>query len=110
MTNFHDKNKRVFAVDSGSKTLFVHINAKYINPCTQYEGVSRSFQTDCLEQELQMVQLSVTRCSRVAILWVSLVSFATMTLCLASQQVFIVVVVYFIIDSVQKLLDTPSYM
>jgi len=35
------------------------------------------------------------------------VSFAAITLCVASQQVFIVVV-YFVIDSVWKLLDTPS--
>jgi len=48
-----------------------------------------------------MVQLSATRWSCIAILWVSLV-----TLCVASQWVF---VVYFVIDSVQKLLDTPSY-
>jgi uncharacterized protein HemY len=36
-----------------------------------------------------------------------------MTLCVASQRVFIVVVivvvVYFVLDSVRKLLDTPSY-
>jgi hypothetical protein len=37
------------------------------------------------------------------------VSFAVITLCVASQRVFIVVV-YFIIDSVRKLLDTPSYV
>jgi hypothetical protein len=39
------------------------------------------------------------------------VSFAAITLCVASQQVFIIVVVaaYFVIDSVRKLLDTPSY-
>jgi hypothetical protein len=35
------------------------------------------------------------------------VSFAAITLCVASQRVFIVVVVYFVIDSVRKLLDTP---
>jgi hypothetical protein len=35
-------------------------------------------------------------------------SVAALTLCVASQRVF-VVVVYFIIDSVQKLLDTPPY-
>jgi hypothetical protein len=35
------------------------------------------------------------------------VSFATITLCVASQRVF-VVVVYFIMNSVPKLLDTPS--
>jgi hypothetical protein len=35
------------------------------------------------------------------------VSFAAITLCFASQRVFIVV--YFVIDSIRKLLDTPSY-
>jgi hypothetical protein len=36
-------------------------------------------------------------------------SFAAITLCVASQRVFIVVVVvYFVIDSVRKLMDTPS--
>jgi hypothetical protein len=51
-------------------------------------------------------------CSCIAILWVSLVSFAATIVCVASQRVFIVVVfvVYFVIDSVQKLLDTPSYV
>jgi len=34
------------------------------------------------------------------------VSFAAVTLCVASQRVFIVVSVYFVIDSVRKLLDT----
>jgi hypothetical protein len=55
-----------------------------------------------------MVQLSATRCSCIAILRVSLVSFAAITLCVASQRVFIVIVVYFVIDSVWKLLDTLS--
>jgi hypothetical protein len=36
------------------------------------------------------------------------VNFAAITLYVASQRVFIVVVVYFVIDSVRKLLDTPS--
>jgi hypothetical protein len=36
------------------------------------------------------------------------VSFAAITLCVASHRVFIVVV-YFVIDSVRKLLDTSSY-
>jgi hypothetical protein len=35
------------------------------------------------------------------------VSFVTITLCVASQRVF-VVVVYFVIDSVRKLLDTSQ--
>jgi hypothetical protein len=46
-------------------------------------------------------------------------SFAAITLCVASQRMFIVVVVvvaaaaaavYFVIDSVRNLLDTPSYI
>jgi hypothetical protein len=75
-----------------------------------YDGVSKSFCTGRLEQELQMVQLSTTRCSCIAILWVILVSFVSITLCIVSQRVFIViVVVYFVIDSIRKLLVTPSY-
>jgi hypothetical protein len=37
------------------------------------------------------------------------VSFAAVTLCVASQRAFIVVVVDFVMDSVRKLLDTPSH-
>jgi hypothetical protein len=44
-----------------------------------------------------MVQLSATRCSCNAILSLSLVSFAAITLFVASQRVFIVV--YFVIDT-----------
>jgi hypothetical protein len=55
-----------------------------------------------------MVQLSANRRSCVAILRVSQVSFAAIILCVVSQWVFIVVV-DFVIDSVLKLLDTPSY-
>jgi len=40
---------------------------------------------------------------------VSLVSFIAITLCVASQRVFIVIVVYFVVDTVRKRLDTPSY-
>jgi hypothetical protein len=50
-----------------------------------YDGVSKSFRTDRLERELQMVELYATRCSCIAILCVSLVSFAVITLCVASQ-------------------------
>jgi hypothetical protein len=74
-----------------------------------YEDVSKSFRAGRLERELQMVQLFDTRCSCIAILWVSLVSFAVITLSVASQRVFIVVV-YFVIHSVRKLLDTPPYI
>jgi len=38
------------------------------------------------------------------------VSFAAITLCVASQRVRIVVSTYFVIESVRKLLDTPSYV
>jgi hypothetical protein len=76
-----------------------------------YEGVSKSFRTFSPERELQMVQLSANTCSCGAILWVRLMSFAAITLCVASQRVFIVVVVVdFVIDPVRKPLDTPSYI
>jgi hypothetical protein len=63
-------------------------SCKYTADLT-YEGVTKSFCTGRLERELRMVQLSATTCSCVAILWVSLVSFTAITLCVASQQVFI---------------------
>jgi hypothetical protein len=50
-----------------------------------YEGVSKSFRTGRLERELQTVQISATRCSCIAILWVIRVSFAAITLCVASH-------------------------
>jgi hypothetical protein len=53
--------------------------------------VSRNFRTGRLKQELQMVQLSANRCSCIAILWASLVSFVAITLCVASRRVFIVI-------------------
>jgi hypothetical protein len=54
------------------------------------------------------VQPSATTYSCITILWFSLVSFAAVTLYVASQPEFIVISVYFVIDSVRKLLDTPS--
>jgi ABC-type siderophore export system fused ATPase/permease subunit len=77
----------------------------------KYEGVSKISQTGRLERELHMVQLSATRCSYIAILWASLVSFTAIILCVASQRVFIVavvvvvVVVHFVIYSVRKLFN-----
>jgi hypothetical protein len=77
-------------------------------PTITYEDLSESFRTDRLERELQMVQLSATMCSCIAILWVSLVSFAAIAICVACQWVFIVLfVVDFVIDSVRKRLHTP---
>jgi hypothetical protein len=58
-----------------------------------YEGVSKSFRTGRLKRELQMIQLSATRCSCIALLWVSLLNFAAITLYVTSERVFIVVVV-----------------
>jgi hypothetical protein len=37
------------------------------------------------------------------------VSFTAITLSVASYRVFVVVVVYFVSDSIRKRLDTPSY-
>jgi len=75
----------------------------------------QSFRTGRLEREVQMVQLSASRCSCIATLWVGVVGFVAITLCIASQRVFVVVVVvvvvaYFLIESVRKLLVTPSYV
>jgi hypothetical protein len=61
-----------------------------------HEGVSKSFRTGRLERGLQMVHFSVARWSCIAIFWVSLVSFVAITLCVASQRVFIVVSVHFV--------------
>jgi hypothetical protein len=72
-------------------------------------GLSRSFRTGRLARELQKVQLSATRCSCIAILWISLVRFAAMNLCVVSVRVFIAAVVDFVADSFRKLLDIPSY-
>jgi hypothetical protein len=85
-------------------------NILYLHIQVEYEGVSKGFRTGRLQQELQMIQLSATRCSCIATLWVSLVSFAAIILYVASQRVFIIVIVYFVIESVRKLLDTPSYI
>jgi hypothetical protein len=74
-----------------------------ISQVQRNEDVSKSFRTGSRERELQMVQLSATKCSFIDILRVSLMRFATITLCVASQRVFIVVSVYFVIYSVRKL-------
>jgi hypothetical protein len=61
-----------------------------------------------VERELQMVQLSATRCSCIATLCVSLVSFATVTLRVASERVTPKVSAYFFIDHSPETLETPS--
>jgi hypothetical protein len=61
----------------------------------KYGGVSKGFRTGRLDRELQMVQLSATRCSCLAILWVSLVSFAAINLCVSSERVIPKISVFF---------------
>jgi hypothetical protein len=51
-------------------------------------GISKSFRTGRLERELQMVHLSATKYSCITISRASLVSFAAITLCVASQRVY----------------------
>jgi hypothetical protein len=86
------KKKRVqnyyhwnWTVLKGTATTHTHTHTH-----THTWGVSKSFQTGRLEREMQILQLFATRCSCISILWVSLVSFAAITLCVASQRVFIV--------------------
>jgi hypothetical protein len=58
-------------------SMYIHANKLFVvlDPSlvlmliyARYEAVSKSFQTGLLERELQMVQLSATRCSCIAIL------------------------------------------
>jgi hypothetical protein len=98
-----------------TETLQLSAVVKKVHECfddvlRKYEGVSKSFRTGRLARELQMVQLSATRCSCFVIFWVRLMSFAAITLYVASQRVIPKVNIYFVIDSVRKLLDTHSYM
>jgi hypothetical protein len=74
----------------GCYTPLHHLSFSTLLAFLSYEGVSKSFRTGRLARELQMVELSATRCSCITTLWVSLVSFAAITLCVASQRVFIV--------------------
>jgi hypothetical protein len=76
----------------------------------KYEGVSKIFRTGRLERKLQMVQLSATRCTCIAIFWVSLVSFATVIFCVASQRVIPKVSIYFVIDSVRTFWIHPRIL
>jgi hypothetical protein len=83
---------RKLVVISSSQTFFhIRFNSNCGNTTktmwnADYESVSRSFWIGSLERELQMVQNSAIWCSCVAILWVSLVGFIAITLCVASQH------------------------
>jgi hypothetical protein len=61
----------------------------------RYEGVSKSFRTGRLDRELQMIELSATRCSCIAILWVSLVSYAAITFCIAFNERLLLLLLLF---------------
>jgi hypothetical protein len=63
----------------------------------QYKGVSKCFRTGLLERELQIIKLSAIRCSYIAILCVRIVSFAAITLCVASQRVIPKVSIHFVV-------------
>jgi hypothetical protein len=76
--------------------------AQHLEHCLTIRGCTQKFPDWPPEAR------TAIRCSCIAILWVSLVSFVAIILCVASQRVFIFV--NFFIDSVRKLLDTPSYM
>jgi hypothetical protein len=62
-----------------------------LNRCVGLRGCIQKFPDWPLGARLQMVQLSATRCSCIAILRVSLVSFVAITFCVASQRAFVVV-------------------
>jgi hypothetical protein len=64
-----------------------------ISSFSVFEVVSKNFRTGRLEPQLHIVHLYVTGYGCVAILRVSLVSFVAITLFVASQLVFIVIVV-----------------
>jgi hypothetical protein len=109
-------------IDSSENTSetnsFPSLVSAYSLMFSSYEVVSKSFRTGRSERELQMVQLSATRCSCIAILLGTVVSFAAISSVLLLNEfslllllllLLFVVVVYFVIDSVRENLDTPSY-
>jgi len=102
MPEFHHKHVTEFYPDNDHLTF--HNSTDYLitalgkkKQVCLYEGISKSFRTGRLEGEMQMVQLSATRCRCIGILWGSLVSSAVLILCIASQRMFIAAV-YFVID------------
>jgi hypothetical protein len=57
LENLHEKCREILILD----------RICHIQPVL-YDGVSKSFRTEHLKRELEMVQLSATRCSFIAIL------------------------------------------
>jgi hypothetical protein len=88
LMGFHWSTFKAFLVFKCFKVRFWQAGNSFLVHTRVYPKVSG---LAALERELQMIQLSATRCSCISILWVSLVSFAATTLCVASQRVFIVI-------------------
>jgi len=81
---------KYFKIDHGrflsEIVLFHHIiifSQSTLSASSWYENVYKSFRTGHLARGLQIVQISVARCSCSAVLWVSLVSFPAVILCVA---------------------------
>jgi hypothetical protein len=55
------------SIVKGTETLLGTYIGTRVATSALHEGVSKSFRTGRLERELQMVQLSATRCSWIAI-------------------------------------------
>jgi len=71
INTFHKGRQVSGRVEALSASQYVLYSLQLVNYLV-YEGVTKSFRTGRLESELQMVHLSATRCSCIAILWVSL--------------------------------------
>jgi len=59
---------KILAVKPEGKRTFGRRRSRWEDGIGMYEGVSKSSRTGRLELELQMVQLSATKCSCIAIL------------------------------------------
>jgi hypothetical protein len=69
-----------------SVNILIYVMRTFVPKKYTYKGVSKSFRTDRLQRELQMLQPSATKCSCIAIFWVSIVSFAAITFLLLLNE------------------------
>jgi hypothetical protein len=77
------ESKETINIDAVTEASKMHYT---VSPEILYEGVSKSIRTGRLERELQMVQLSASRCSCIDIMWVGILSVATITLLLLLKE------------------------
>jgi hypothetical protein len=75
-------------VDLWTQPTVPAMNNVFTTTRVEYEGVSKSFRTDRLERELQIIRLSATRCSCIAILSQSSEFFRHNPLCCFSTSVY----------------------